>query len=158
MIKDEDGSSQGGGGSNGGSVTGSELGSEGWTPEIDYQSIFADASVPMAITRVDGKVIECNRRFEELSGYERDELVKLTLFNLIVAEELQDTFSHVARMLHGTAGEKPSPYSGRAVLKNSPQGSDAPVYHISLSLVHDYEDRPRYFSLTLGSGPPPPSQ
>ena len=61
-------------------------------------------------------------------------------------------------MLHGTAGEKPAPYSGRAVLKNAPQGADAPVHHLSLSLVHDYEDRPRYFSLTLGSGAPPPSQ
>ena len=58
------GGSQGGGGSNSGSVTGSELGSERWSPDIDYQSIFADATVPMCITRVDGKVIECNRAFE----------------------------------------------------------------------------------------------
>lgn len=124
-----------------------------WAPDIDYRSVFADASVAMAITSVDGRVIDCNRRFEEQSGYEREELVKLTVFNLITAEELQHTFSMVARMLHGTSNEKPPPYSARAVLKHT-RPEDKPLF-LSLSLVHDYAHRPRYFTLALNESVAP---
>ena len=135
----------------------------GWAREIDYQSVFADANIAMAITSVDGRFMECNRRFEDDSGYSREELRELTVFNLIEASELQHTFSQVAQMLHGGSGasgdggnaaggggsgasERPMPaFTGRAVLKKP---SDPPR-SLSLSLVHDDADRPRYFHLSL---------
>mmetsp|Transcript_31895 Transcript_31895/g.64909 ORF Transcript_31895/g.64909 Transcript_31895/m.64909 type:complete len:524 (+) Transcript_31895:2222-3793(+) len=49
---------------------------------INYQRVFQDQAVPLAITSVDGRFLDCNRRFEGESGYAKEELLRMTFFTL----------------------------------------------------------------------------
>lgn len=42
--------------------------------DLDYQNVFMQCSLPLAVASIDGRFIACNAEFEALTGYERDEL------------------------------------------------------------------------------------
>ena len=44
-------------------------------PNIDYRNIFYRCEIPLAVLSIDGRFLECNRGFEELTGYSRAELL-----------------------------------------------------------------------------------
>jgi len=46
-----------------------------FVPNIDYRNIFYRCGVPLAVLSIDGRFLECNQGFEELTGYSRDELL-----------------------------------------------------------------------------------
>ncbi|CAM9940665.1 unnamed protein product, partial [Choristocarpus tenellus] len=72
----------------------------------------------MAVATVEGRLVNCNKRFEELSGYTKAELSQLTLLNLTAPSELQETFRLLAVMLTDTSGQAPKEISLSAILKN----------------------------------------
>ena len=78
-----------------------------------YRLAFYDSGVPMAIATMDGCFVDCNKKFLSVSAYERDELLKLTIFNLTAPADLQQTFSRVSQMLRSME-EMPS-FQARAV-------------------------------------------
>jgi len=109
-------------------------------PQTDYKLIFRDACVPMAIAAMDGCFIETNCRFCEVSGYLREELLKLTIFNLTAPWELQQTFTMVSAMLRSSE-ERPC-FEARGVTKQGQQRNT-----LAVSLVRDSAKRPKYFSV-----------
>lgn len=54
---------------------------------VRYDCVFHQQAVAMAITAVDGRFIECNKRFEEESGYTREELMRMSCFTLASADD-----------------------------------------------------------------------
>ncbi|CAM9730266.1 unnamed protein product [Phaeothamnion confervicola] len=58
----------------------------------DYQLVFHCAAVPMAIASVNGNIVDCNLRLTAVTGYPKDELLTLTIFNLVADQFLQQTF------------------------------------------------------------------
>lgn len=83
-----------------------------------YELAFRDAGVPLAITSVDGRFLDCNWRFEVESGYSRAELVRITFFTLAQAphpgqgqgngQGTSSLFHSVAAMLKAARGEQQS--------------------------------------------------
>lgn len=49
---------------------------------INFRRVFMDQAVPMAIASLDGKLMDCNWRFESASGLSRRELLRTTVFSL----------------------------------------------------------------------------
>ena len=60
--------------------------------EDNFYSVFRHCPTPWALARVDGRLCDCNDSFLSVSGFSRAELLSFTIFNLINAGDLQDTF------------------------------------------------------------------
>lgn len=114
--------------------------------EHSYRLAFHDSSVPMAIATMDGYLVDCNKRFLRFSGYQKEEIPGLTIFNLTAPADLQGTFSRVAQMLR-TAEEMPC-FEARAIMKHNRE-----VGYLSISLVRDEYRRPIYFSVCITETP-----
>ena len=120
---------------------------------VDYQSLFHQVSTPLAVAGVDGRFVDANARFQMATGYSKEELGKLTLFNLVCPEDLQETFGTVARMLNEPgAGE--SRFTRRALPKQRSVGLGSgerqrpqPLF-VTISLVRQ-NGVPQFFQCSL---------
>lgn len=65
----------------------------------DFDIAFTSNFVALALASEEGQFLDANKTFEEFSGYTRDELLKLTFFNLIRSDQLDESFNMVARLL-----------------------------------------------------------
>lgn len=59
---------------------------------LDYHLAFSQACVPMAITSVDGRFLDCNHLYLHFSGFGRSELLQKSMFTLTHPEDMQRTF------------------------------------------------------------------
>ena len=92
---------------------------------VDYKSVFSRVNIPLCVTRIDGRLIDCNDEFARICGLSMEELCKaglrehvpadmkpelaelygshpLSLFNLIAKEDMQTIFEAMSRMLNTT--------------------------------------------------------
>lgn len=60
-----------------------------------YCLAFYESGIPMAVATMDGCFVDCNQKFIDVSSYSKEELLKLTVFNLTAPQDLQDTFTQV---------------------------------------------------------------
>lgn len=125
---------------------------------VGYHSLFKQVSTPLAVASVEGRFIDANVRFEMATGYTKAELGRLTFFNLVAPEELQDTFAAVARMLNQPSGgeeEKEDSKMLRLTRRALPKvgigglGQEAQNLHITISLVKPQEDSMAFFQCSL---------
>lgn len=84
---------------------------------LDYRSVFLACPVAGAITSIDGRFLDCNRDFEEVTGYTKDELFRkpvattpfdpgerhLSLFNVLKREDMERLFVVMSDMLRKPA-------------------------------------------------------
>jgi len=74
---------------------------------LDYKHIFSSCGIALGIAAVDGRLVDCNDEFVELSGRTRGDLVggpdgaghKMSLFNLLGREGMEDVFRAMSHML-----------------------------------------------------------
>ena len=128
---------------------------------VGYQLLFKQVSTPLAVASVDGKLIDANVRFEMASGYSKDELLRLTFFNLVSPEDLQTTFAAVARMINqggeedederaGGREEEPLKLTKRAMPKGrGGRGGQKGLLYITVSLVRQQGQNPSFFQCSL---------
>ncbi len=72
---------------------------------VGFHSLFKQVSTPLAVASMDGRFIDTNIRFEMATGYSKEELSRLTFFNLVAPDDLQETFATVARMINSPGDE-----------------------------------------------------
>jgi len=80
----------------------------------------------MAIATMGGSFIECNRAFEDVSGFPKPVLLTMTVFNVTSPPTLQDAFESISKMIpRGTVDEQgrpneetPPPVTLEGLLKN----------------------------------------
>uniref|UniRef100_A0A7S2R6X3 BHLH domain-containing protein n=2 Tax=Rhizochromulina marina TaxID=1034831 RepID=A0A7S2R6X3_9STRA len=120
---------------------------------INYRRVFHDQSVPVALTAVDGRFIDCNWRFERESGYSKDQLRGMTFFSLVAANgEHGSVFQTVAHMLKDTS-RQPKEFVVRATLPG--QGSNGAdteekILQLSTIFADDPQDHEvKYFCCAL---------
>ena len=121
---------------------------------IDYSLLFQDASLAMAICGLDGNFIQCNASFCKLSGYAMEELLTFTFFNLTPPEEMQAMYGIVSTMFTDK-NSSPKRFWKQCIMK-----AQTVTVYVSMSLVRDDLDVPRYFHcviLPLPSTPFPES-
>lgn len=97
-----------------------------FVPSIDYRNIFSRCGVPLAVLSIDGRFLDCNKGFENLTGFSREELLpcenpapkademtslstaapegatverNLSLFNLLNRENMEGVFVAMSEML-----------------------------------------------------------
>ncbi|KAJ1452934.1 hypothetical protein M885DRAFT_525615 [Pelagophyceae sp. CCMP2097] len=64
-------------------------------------SAFDDSALPMADVSLDGRFLRVNDRFVHASGFSRDELAQITIFNLTAPGHLHVAFSYISLVLRG---------------------------------------------------------
>jgi len=82
--------------------SGREVGNDAdmlFVQEVDYQDIFGQCIVALAVAALDGKFVACNTTFESVSGYSREELEKKSLFNLLSHKDVEDVFQVMGELL-----------------------------------------------------------
>lgn len=59
---------------------------------VNYERVFRTSSVPMAIANVNGNLVDCNTRLTLATGFQREEVLFMTIFDLVADPFLQHTF------------------------------------------------------------------
>merc|ERR1711976_368183 len=65
----------------------------------DYKFIFNNSSVGMAIASMGGAYVDCNDNFCKLSGYSKQEVCSMTIFNMTSRNDLQHAFDRISQMI-----------------------------------------------------------
>lgn len=74
---------------------------ETFTSSHDYQRVFQEAPFPLAIAGLDGRFLDCNSKFAEMTGYSRKDILHATLFSTMSAEEIPLFFSAIEKLVSG---------------------------------------------------------
>mmetsp|Transcript_2678 Transcript_2678/g.4012 ORF Transcript_2678/g.4012 Transcript_2678/m.4012 type:complete len:375 (-) Transcript_2678:171-1295(-) len=72
--------------------------------EIPFQKTFTNSGVAMALLGVDGQFLDCNDAFCALSGYTKQNITTLSLFNISTPEEMTQIFNIVGGLLSNVSG------------------------------------------------------
>lgn len=121
-----------------------------------YRCIFNSCSVGMAIATMGGSFIDCNVAFSQLSGYTKQELKIMTVFNITTREDLQGAFDMMSKLITPPSpggldedgnsidsGKFQPPVILRSAIKHR---SDL---GLSVSMIRDDDGIARYFNVTL---------
>lgn len=85
----------GGGGETAAAATAANLGATARAlSHVNYERVFRTAPMPMAIANVNGNLVDCNTRLSQATGFRRDEVLFMTIFDLVADPFLQHTFRY----------------------------------------------------------------
>ncbi|KAG5180422.1 hypothetical protein JKP88DRAFT_166633 [Tribonema minus] len=117
---------------------------------MDYQLIFHNAAIPLAVCSINGNIVECNSRMCVATGFRRDELLLLTVFNLVADAYLQRSFALISGALSApaAAGAPPQHVDLPCKVRDGRPGGV-----LSVSLVRDDIMRPRFFAISMSPAP-----
>lgn len=107
--------------------------------EARFRGMFENAAVGVARVALDGRWLEVNQRLCDITGYSRDELVKLTFQDITHPDDLEIDLEHVRSLV---AGERPSYTLDKRYIRK-----DKSVVWIGLTvaLERDASGAPSYF-------------
>lgn len=107
--------------------------------EQRYRSIFDLAAVGIARVAPDGRFLEINNRFAEITGYSAAELLAGGFQQITHPDDLDEDLAHVEELLSGQAHTF-------AMEKRYVGKDGAPVWvNLTVALVRDESDTPDYF-------------
>lgn len=122
--------------------------------EHDYKNVFNACSVGMAIASMGGAFIDCNQLFLELSGYSKQEILGLTIFNLTSKEDLQSAFDLISQMISPPLDAESSILAPSCVLRGSmKQRRDL---GLNITLIKDDDGIAKCFCVSLIKNPSSP--
>jgi two-component system sensor histidine kinase EvgS len=73
--------------------------------ESRFRAIFEQAAIGMAQASLDGRFVQLNQRYSEITGYSREELLQLTIREITHLDDVDRTEQRLAQLL---SGELPS--------------------------------------------------
>ncbi|MDF1540015.1 MAG: PAS domain S-box protein, partial [Candidatus Thorarchaeota archaeon] len=103
--------------------------------ERRFRSLFEESNDAVVILDLEGRHLDFNKRFEELLGYSREELLNTTSEFTVAEEEKQDSKQRLRDLLEG----KTLPIYERKFRRKD--GSEVPA-EINISLIRDEENNP----------------
>lgn len=106
--------------------------------EKTYRALFENAGDAIFLTDLDGKIIQANQLAAELLGFDREELHRLSIFDITVADELEAVQQYMDKLVNGS---RLSTYT-RHYLKKS--GEVLPTENNTV-LVRDVDGHPKFF-------------
>jgi hypothetical protein len=104
-----------------------------------------NTSVTQAIASLGGSLMDCNQFFSSLTGYAKEQLESVTIFNLIDRQDLQTSFERIASMLEGKANAELN------VIPLIVRGSftQTPGIFLQITSVRRGDGEPLYLCITL---------
>ncbi|CAN0050735.1 unnamed protein product [Choristocarpus tenellus] len=100
----------------------------------------------MAITNVNGNLMDCNEQLSRTTGYTREDMRFLTIFNLVTDAFLQQTFSMISGMLTAKEALQPNFFEVQGKRRDG-----RPAGVMCITAVQDSVFRPRFFVLSVPS-------
>src|SRR5829696_8192865 len=107
--------------------------------EERFRATFEQAAVGIVQVGLDGEWLRFNDKFCDIVGYEREELGAVSVFHLLSPDDFERDFDRGVRML---AGELRT-YTEEKLIVG--KGGRRVWINLTVSLVHDEADLPRYF-------------
>ena len=107
--------------------------------EERFRATFEQAAVGIVQVGLDGGWLRFNDKFCDIVGYEREELGTVSVFQLISPEDFERDFDRGVRMLAGELRD----YTEEKLIVG--KGGRRVWINLTVSLVHDDADEPRYF-------------
>jgi PAS domain S-box-containing protein len=93
---------------------------------LDYRAAFTQCPAALGVAALDGRILACNNEFQTVLGASNDELLQMSLFNLM--QNHQDVFRAMGEMLKSTGiqnnidnGELPQMYWSGKILSQRNQ-------------------------------------
>jgi len=108
--------------------------------EERFRATFEQAAVGIVQVGLDGEWLRFNDKFCDIVGYEREELGAVSVFELVSPEDFERDFDRGVRMLAGELRD----YTEEKLLIVGKGGRRVWI-NLTVSLVHDDSDEPRYF-------------
>ncbi|CAN0430408.1 unnamed protein product, partial [Discosporangium mesarthrocarpum] len=102
----------------------------------------------MAVANVNGNLVDCNDQLSAATGFRREEVKFLTIFNLVADTFLQQTFSMISAMLSMKDTFHPQ-QSSRHIQVQGKRRDGQPSGLMHISVVRDDSMHPRFFVVTL---------
>ena len=107
--------------------------------EQRFRATFEQAAVGILQVTLDAGWIRVNDKFCEITGYTREELAEISVFDLIPPEDYEADYDRGMRMLAGELRD----YTEEKQIVG--KGGRRVWIDLTVSLVHDDADEPRYF-------------
>ena len=107
--------------------------------EERFRATFEQAAVGIVQVGLDGEWLRFNDKFCDIVGYEREELGAVSVFQLVSPEDFERDFDRGVRMLAGELRD----YTEEKLIVG--KGGRRVWINLTVSLVHDDSDEPRYF-------------
>ena len=107
--------------------------------ESRFRTMFEQAAVGIAYTRLDGQLLEVNQRFCDILGYTREELLERTFWDITHPDDVGANAAYLQRLL---AGEPQSSALEKRYIRK--EGSVAWV-QVTVSLMLEPPDKPRSY-------------
>jgi PAS domain S-box-containing protein len=107
--------------------------------EERFRATFEQAAVGIVQVGLDGEWLRFNDKFCDIVGYEREELGAVSVFELVSPEDFERDFDRGVRMLAGELRD----YTEEKLIVG--KGGRRVWINLTVSLVHDDADEPRYF-------------
>jgi len=107
--------------------------------EERFRATFEQAAVGIVQVGLDGEWLRFNDKFCDIVGYEREELGAVSVFELVSPEDFERDFDRGVRMLAGELRD----YTEEKLIVG--KGGRRVWINLTVSLVHDDSDEPRYF-------------
>jgi PAS domain S-box-containing protein len=107
--------------------------------EERFRATFEQAAVGIVQVGLDGGWLRVNDKFCDIVGYDREELGAVSVFQLISPEDVERDFDRGVRMLAGELRD----YTEEKLIVC--KGGRRVWINLTVSLVHDDADEPRYF-------------
>jgi PAS domain S-box-containing protein len=107
--------------------------------EERFRATFEQAAVGIVQVGLDGGWLRVNDKFCDIVGYDREELGTVSVFQLISPEDVERDFDRGVRMLAGELRD----YTEEKLIVG--KGGRRVWINLTVSLVHDDADEPRYF-------------
>jgi PAS domain-containing protein len=124
------------------------------TNSNDYQFIFNNSSVGMAIASLGGAFVDCNSIFCQLSEFTKEEICAMTIFNMTSRQDLQHAFDLISQMITpaltgapADATDKGDDKSQSIVLRGAMKNRTD--LGLSISLIKGENGIAKCFSVTL---------
>src|SRR5215203_4351976 len=107
--------------------------------EERFRATFEQAAVGIVQVGLGGEWLRFNDKFCDIVGYEREELGAISVFELVSPEDYERDFERGVRMLAGELSD----YTEEKLIVG--KGGRRVWINLTVSLVHDDSDEPRYF-------------
>jgi PAS domain S-box-containing protein len=107
--------------------------------EERFRATFEQAAVGIVQVGLGGEWLRFNDKFCDIVGYDREELGAVSVFELVSPEDFERDFDRGVRMLAGELSD----YTEEKLIVG--KGGRRVWINLTVSLVHDDSDEPRYF-------------
>jgi len=122
--------------------------SNGVLDGINFEDMFHSCNIGLGVAALDGRFLDCNEVFEQVSGYSKEELKNSSLFHLLSNNAMDDVYRVLVKMLKenkSTNDDTPQSFWCGIVPKKNQEAELV----LNITLARSQDGIPKYFNFAL---------